>query len=186
VGVPKPKLFSPEQQQFIRDCYLRSFMQPADVASALNLKFKVEFTTRQVNRWINTTGLTFRRNQIAEQAENYVKGSPTNRAIAKDVAKGHDAAMRRFGNRAEKITERAMDMAEQARDARSLSAAVSAAKNGLAMFRACHGLDGPSSGGRAATFNFNFANVPGRKPGESVEVDVTPRDPLDDGEDSCD
>jgi hypothetical protein len=92
--------------------------------------------------------------------------------------------MKRFGNRAEKITERAMDMAEQARDARSLSAAVSAAKNGLAMFRACHGLDGPSSGGRAATFNFNFANVPGRKPGESVEVDVTPRDPLEDDDDA--
>lgn len=169
----------------MRECYLRSFMQPADVASALNLKFKVEFTTKQVNRWINSTGLTFRRKQVAEQAENYVKASPTNRAIAKDVAKKHELALKRFGDRSEKITERAMEMAENARDARSMSAAVSAAKNGLAMFRACHGLDGPAGAtGRAATFNFNFGNIPARKPGESLEVNVTPqRDPLDDGED---
>lgn len=170
--MPAASIFSPEQRKFIHRAYLTEGHQTATVTELLNKRFGTSFQKKQVQRHINVR-LSQRRKVMVERRGEV--GIKSDAQIARENAAKSTAVLAGFAEKTRKVTDKALDMALGARDARTMSAATSAAKAGLTMFRVCAGLEGPSTGPRAVSFNFAFASVQptiaGQQP--AVEVQVT-------------
>jgi hypothetical protein len=179
-------MFSDEQRTHIRRSYLNQNLPPSAVVLSLNTKFGTTFSLGQVQRYISSNH-SAAKTAILRKVET-IEVLSVNR-IARKIANDKADAMVKFAGRSETLATKAFDMADRATDARTLTAAASAAKSAITMFRVCAGLDGPGSGPRGTSqFNFNFANVQPLMPGQAqpaqgvLEVVVSPaaEDDLDD------
>ena len=171
-------LFTDDQRAHIRRTYLHQNLPPSAVVLSVNEKFGTSFTLGQVQRHISNNH-SAAKTAIIRKVET-IEALSVNR-IARKIANDKADAMVKFAGRSETLATKAFDMADRATDARTLTAAASAAKSAITMFRVCAGLDGPGSGpaGRSQ-FNFNFANVQPLMPGQAqpaagvLEVVVSP------------
>ena len=164
----KASIFSPEHKKFLQEVYLRQCINPATCATMLNAKFGTTFAHTQVQRWINAN-LTKKRKAVSMVLAPMER--KTNVQIARQIANRHKVTMERWVESSERAADKAFVMVDNARDARTLSAAASAASTLIKNYRICAGIDGndtPSRG--AATFNFNFASEQPRKVDEAVDV----------------
>lgn len=169
-----PSLFTTDQKNFMREAYLTQCINPATVAVMLNAHFKTTFGHVQIQRWINAN-LTKKRKAVALVLSPIER--KTNVQIARQISNRHKAVMERWVESSERAADKAFVMVDNARDARTLSAAASAASTLIKNYRICAGIDGndtPSRG--AATFNFNFAAEQPRKVEQATDVDATPAD----------
>ena len=179
-------IFTDEQRDYIRRLYLKQSHTPANVCLALNEKFGTTFKHGQVQRHISSNHSAAKTAILRKVAT--IEELSVNR-VARKIANDKADAMVKFAGRSEILATKAFDMADRATDARTLTAAASAAKSAITMFRVCAGLDGPGSGpaGRAS-FNFNFANVQPLMPGQAqaqavVEVEIVAPVVSDDDDD---
>jgi len=174
-------IYTDEQRSHIRRAYLHLNLPPSAVVQSLNAKFGATFTLSQVQRYINNNH-SVQKTAIIRKVET-IEALSVNR-IARKIANDKADALVKFAERSETLATKAFDFADRATDARTLTAAASAAKTAISMYRVCNGLDGPSSGAAGRPhFNFNFSNVqPLKGQQAAVEVVVTPavEDDLDD------
>jgi hypothetical protein len=183
-------IFSPAHRDFIRNCYLRSEMQPATIHPMLNEKYGTNYTLVQVQRLINNKWSKKRKVMLERIRTIETK---TDGQIVKSITRKHAQIMDRFAGKSEKLADKALDMANSSSSPRSMAAAASAAKSAITMFRVCTGIDKPGTGPTAATFNFNFSAIrpikDGEEPAAPVEVQAieasSPGDE-DDDDDSYD
>ncbi len=168
-AMPAAKIFSDAHREFVRRAYLTQGFQPVVITSMLNAKFGSTFTGIQVQRLVNQKWSKKRRVFVERAKElNLKSDAQLTRELSAKV-------MDDFAGRAVKGATKAFDMLDRANDARTLSAAASAAKSLVTTYRVCSGLDGVGAGGpRAATFNFNFANVVAARSDVQQLVEVAP------------
>jgi len=162
--MPKPSIFSPEHQKFMRQAYLQQCVMPSILVTMLNEKFATDFKLGQVQRWVNAN-LTLRKKAVSLVVDPMEQ--QTNVQIARHIADNHKKVMEKWVTKSERAADKAFTMIDNARDARTLSSAASAASTLIKTYRSCAGIDGndtPSKG--ALTFNLNFATV---KPVKVVE-----------------
>lgn len=163
-------IFSPENQEFIARAYLEESRQPSEVTELLNQRFSTNFTVVQVQRHINRDLSKQRRVTARKRAAIQKK---TASQIAREQAAETQRVLGRFADKSKQVTDKALDMAIQADNPRSLNAATSAAKAALTMFRVCSGLeDGSNAGPRSTVFNFNFASAQPLRDGEQPALEA--------------
>jgi hypothetical protein len=186
--MPAHPIFSEAHREFVHQAYMRQMLQPAAITTALNDRFGTNFKLVQVQRLINSKWS--KRRKVVVQRVRAVVEKKTDSQLVKEHANKNAAAMERFAKKTETLADKALDMANNAGDARSMAAAAAAAKSAITMFRLTSGIDGVGTGGpRAAQFNFNFGNLPVQAAGAPpVEVVVTeaPAESRDDGDDEDD
>lgn len=170
--MPAKAIFSEPHKAFMRELYLQMMVQPSMVTTMLNDKFATQFKHTQVQRWINAN-LSERRKitvAIGEKMEQ-----KTNVQIARKVADRHKATMERFVEKSGQAADKAFQFVDNARDARTLASAASAAATMIKTYRLCAGLDASEGAKAPVTFNLNFAQEePRRASSDTVEVDTTP------------
>lgn len=156
--MPTPNIFSEAHLTTMRTLYMRMMLQPQEVCDKMNLKFKTDFTVKQVSRAINSRGWSARRKAMVAKlgAAERIRDAQ----IVRELANAHGKVLDQVVESSRMGLVKAATLMASADNGRTLQLAANATKTLLSTYRAAAGLDTSANARpQGSSYTFNFAST---------------------------